>query len=282
MKPIDNCKEWLDKINSVASADMLTDDEIVQWKSISKSEKEQFLTELIKKPIVFDNPEIIYNWYFRNKWAGALELTNQSTAISVFEVGAGGCDIVPKAMSKKFPHSDTRYVTANLNKELTQIFKWKTEKDPIQISVIEDDASNIKSYVGEGVFDAVVFEHSVNDVLETILAEQNGIDTVNHGWMEILPSITEIVNKEWNNGTFEENTKCAFLNLISRCLEVLRTGGFLIFAHYQFQYNLDIGLSPELNQSIIPMVRKWFLEHSIGKEVLFDGFDPNWWLFIKK
>lgn len=282
MRPIDDSTKWLDRIISKDASNILTASERESWNGITNADKIRFLAELIEKPIVFENPEIIYDWYFRNKWADALKAIHKETSISVFEIGAGGCDIVPKAVANSFSHPDTKYVTANLNKELTQIFKWKTEKDPITISVIEDDALNVSSYVAKNAFDIIVFEHSVNDVLETILAEKNGIDTVNGGWMDILPSITEVVNREWNNGTFEENTKPEFLNLISTCLEVLKPGGFLVFAHYQFQYNLDIGLSSELNQALIPTVRKWFCEQNIGEEIFFDDFDPNWWMFIKK
>ena len=186
---------------------------------------------------------------------------------------------MPKAIGYSYNHPDTEYLTANLNKELTQIFKWKTENDPISISVVEDDAANIKKYMGDSHFDVIAFEHSLNDVIETILAEKNGIDTVNKGWMEILPEITEVVNREWYKGTFEENVKTELIGLINACLEVLKPNGWLIFAHYQFQYNLDIGLSAELNSGLIPMVRQWL--DGIGKEVFFKGFDDNWWMFIK-
>lgn len=281
MRPIDNSEKWLEIINSKSAAEMLTERELKCWESIPAEDKSRYLKELIEKPIVFENPEIIYDWYFRSKWASALKCVCQREEISVFEVGAGGCDIVPKAVSMKYCHQKTRYITANLNKELTQIFKWKTEVDPIDIYVIEEDAANIKTYVGENAFDAIVFEHSVNDVLETILAEKNGIDTVNCGWMDILPTITEVVNREWGNETFEKNTKGEFLKLINTCVDVLKPGGWLVFAHYQFQYNLDIGLSPELNQNIIPIVRKWISDSNIGKEYFFDGFDSNWWMFVR-
>lgn len=282
MRPIDNTEKWLEIINSYSASEMLTEKELESWENIPAEDKNRYLKELIEKPIVFENPEIIYDWYFRNKWADALKNVCPQEEISVFEIGAGGCDIVPKAVSKKYRHPKTRYITANLNKELTQIFKWKTENNPIEIAVIEDDAANIKSYVGENAFDSIVFEHSVNDVLETTIAEKYGIDTVNRGWMEILPAITEAVNKEWNDGTFEQNTKDEFLKLIHGCLDVLKPDGWLIFAHYQFQYNLDIGLSPDLNEKIIPIVRKWLSDADIGKEYFFEEFDPNWWMFIKK
>lgn len=276
---IDCTEKWTERLCSNFATDVLTETEKEIWNSIPGDKKKTYVKELIEKPIVFENPEIIYDWYFRNKWADALKAVHNKESISVFEIGAGGCNIVPKAVLYGYNHSDTKYMTANLNKELTQIFKWKTENDPIVISVVEDDAANIKKYIGDDRFDVIAFEHSLNDVLETILAEKNGIDTVNKGWMEILPAITEVVNREWTNGTFEKNVKIELLNLINTCLEVLKPDGWLIFAHYQFQYNLDIGLSAELNSSLIPMVRNWL--EGIGVEVIFEGFDDNWWMFIK-
>ena len=282
MKHIDSTEKWKELINSERATDILTENEKKRWEDISKDEKNRFITALIEKPILFENPEIIYDWYFRSKWVNALECTHKKESVFVFEIGAGGCDIVPKAISKKYCHPDTTYVTATLNNEPTQLFTWNTEHEPISISVIEDDASNIKDYVGENAFDVVVFEHSINDVLETILAEKNGIDTVNNGWMDILPAITEVVNREWNGGTFEKNTKPEFLKLIKDCFDVLKPGGWIIATHYQFQYNLDIGISPKLNSELIPMVRKWISEAGLGKEFFFADFDSNWWLFVKK
>ena len=66
---------------------------------------------------------------------------------------------MPKVIGYSYNHPDTEYLTANLNKELTQIFKGKTENDPISISVVEDDAANIKKYMGDSHFDVIAFEH---------------------------------------------------------------------------------------------------------------------------
>ena len=281
-KYIDRVENWIEKLHDSSSINVLTEREKKHWDTIPMDKKEKYVSELIEKPIVFENPETIYDWYFRNKWADALKTVHNEDSISVFEIGAGGCDIVPKAIARDFVHHDTYYVTANLNKELSQIFKWKTEHDPISIYLIEDYASNIKNHVGDKLFDVIAFEHSANDVLETILAEKHGIDTVNKSWMDILPSITELVNSEWDNNTFEDSTRDAFMRLISVCFDVLKPGGYIVIAHYQFQYNLDIGLSADFNTNLIPMVRKWLAENKIGTEEFFDEFDSNWWMFIRK
>lgn len=176
----------------------------------------------------------------------------------------------------------SQYITANLNKELTNIFKAKTKNLPITVEVIEDDAQNIEEVSGTDAFDMVVFEHSANDVIETILAEKNGIDTINSDWMEILPQITEIVNQEYQNGTLEQTVKPEFLYLISSCLKVLKPNGRIAINHYQFQYNLDIGLNPDWNENLLPVVRTWINEAKLGKEVIVQDFEPQWWMFLKK
>ena len=65
MRPIDNFEKWIEIINSKSAAEMLTERELKCWESIPAEDKSRYLKELIEKPIVFENPEIIYDWYFR-------------------------------------------------------------------------------------------------------------------------------------------------------------------------------------------------------------------------
>ena len=224
---------------------------------------------------------IIYTWYFRWKWIEALKSIHKENAITVCEVGSGGSDIIPQAIDKAFNSSESRYITSNLNKELTAIFKSKTQNLSLNIQVIEDDAVNMNEVIPDNSVDAVVFEHSVNDVIETILAEKYGIDTVNSDWMKILEPITEIENREYSAKTLEVNAKAEFLNLIHSCIKVLKPGGYIVCAHYQFQDNLDLGLNPELNENYPNIAKEWINSANIGKEVFIDGFNPRWWMFLQ-
>lgn len=282
MESIDNLSKWLMIISSSDAKMVLNDSEVELWDSISKEDKEKYISDLILRPVIFENPEIIFNWYFRSKWIEALKTVQENDNIVVYEVGPGGSDVIPQAIDKTFRHTDTRYITSNLNKELTAIFKAKTEGLGIDIRVIEDDAVNMNEVIPDGSVDVVVFEHSVNDVIETILAEKNGIDTINSDWMKILDSITDIENREYHAGTMEQNAKPEFLDLIKSCMKILKPGGFIVCAHYQFQYNLDIGLDPELNENYLNIARKWIRGENIGEEVFFDGFNPRWWMFLRK
>ena len=284
MEPIDNIQNVLKKLNEKDSRQVLTSIEAEQWDLIPREDKERYLTDLISRPVAFGCPAIgiIYTWYFRWKWIEALKSIHKEDAITVYEVGPGGSDIIPQAVDKAFDSSESRYITSNLNKELTAIFKSKTQNLSLNIQVIEDDAVNMNEVIPDNSVDAVVFEHSVNDVIETILAEKNGIDTVNSDWMNILEPITEIENREYSANTLEANAKTEFLSLIHSCIKVLKPGGFIVCAHYQFQDNLDLGLNPELNENYLNIARGWINSANIGKEVFVDGYNPRWWLFIQK
>ncbi len=282
MEPIDNLSKWLETITTPDAKRVLNESEMELWDSISDEYKEKYISDLILKPVVFENPEIVFNWYFRSKWIEAIKTIHKCDSVVVYEVGPGGSDVIPQAIDKSFRHIDTRYITSNMNKELTGIFKAKTEGLGIDIHIIEDDAVNMNDVIPAGSVDVVVFEHSVNDVIETILAEKNGIDTVDSDWMKILDPITEIENREYRGNTMEANAKPEFLDLIRSCMRILKPGGYIICAHYQFQYNLDIGLDPELNENYLNIAREWIRAEWIGEEIFFDDFNSRWWMFLRK
>lgn len=281
MKPLDNVLSREKLILEENSRSVLFKEEAAALESMTDAEKKDYLRTMLTEPIRFEGPEVIYSWHFRNKWKDAVDAVHGRGTVRILEVGAGCCDMIPKMMAQAYADPETKYTTMNLNEELTAEFKRKTKDLDIDIEVIEDDAKNITEYAAPGSFDIIAFEHSANDVIETIIAEKNGIDTVGTNWLEILPPITELVNDAFRRGTFESLVKKEFLQLVSACIGVLRHGGCLIFAHYPFQYNLDIGLIPEFNEFLLPTVRKWITEAGLGKEVSIAGFDSPWWLVIR-
>ncbi|MNE96336.1 hypothetical protein D3C76_496870 [compost metagenome] len=73
-----------------------------------------------------------------------------------------------------------------------------------------------------------------------------------------------------------------FLGLIETLLKVLRKNGVVAINYYMFQLDLDWGYPPELFEKMIPVTREWLKELNECKEVFFDGFDSNWWIFLRK
>lgn len=59
----------------------------------------------------------------------------------------------------------------------------------VSIRVVEDDAANIGLYYPESSFDVVAYHHAINDIIQTIIADREGMDTVNQDWWTIEPLI---------------------------------------------------------------------------------------------
>ena len=53
-------------------------------------------------------------------------------------------------------------------------------------------------------------------------------------------------------------------------------------SHYMFQYDLDLGYNPILWENILNVVRPWLTELTQTEEVMMSGFDPQWWVFLRK
>ena len=172
-------------------------------------------------------------------------------------------------------HSKTNYTTANLNKQLTAEFKAKTKDLPIKIDVVEDAAQKIENYFGDNKVDVIVFEHSFNDVLETMIADKHGIDTINTNWWDILPRLIQLTNEAYKDGAYEAIIKNDFLQMLKSLLNVLKPGAFIISHQFQYQGDLDLGIIPEIWSDLISTVRKWITGENIGTEMFFDGFEPN-------
>ncbi|MNW58200.1 hypothetical protein D3C74_360470 [compost metagenome] len=200
--------------------------------------------------------------------------------MKLLEIATGDADIIPQVMARTHPNS--HYITANMNKILNESLLNKTKSLPLQMEIIEDDAAYIENHLGQETVDIVAFQHGVNDVVQAILCDREGIDTIYSDWMETLPKMIEILQKETAQNTLEQHAKMPFLGLIETLLKVLRKNGVVAINHYMFQLDLDWGYPPELFEKMIPVTREWLKELNECKEVFFDGFDSNWWIFLRK
>lgn len=280
MKPMDDIKNWLPKMYENNATDVLSIDEKNRWDCLTKEERNEMLKSLLEKPVDFNLP--VYSWYFRTKWGEVLQAIQSPTPLSLLEIGSGSTDMLPQIMSRLYKHPETSYITVNMNKELTYWFRENTKGLPIKVDVVEDAAQNMENYFGAEKFDAIVFEHSFNDIMQAMLAERTGIDTIHSDWFEVLPKMINIINREYVSGTMEASVKSEFLELISSCIKVLKKGSYIIVNHFQYQYDLNLGMNPELWENLLNIIRNWINDAGLGQEVFFDGYEPQWWMFIKK
>lgn len=277
MIPLDNLEKWSTHLDEHA-ARYLSPREYQEYTAISGSERSRQVRALLERPIAHFT--IVNEVYFRARWAEALRAVHPQQGLVLLEVASGDADMIPQMMARDFPHS--RYLAANTNQKLTASLRTKTRAIPVDVAVIEGDAVAIGRHLAPESVDVVAFQHGVNDVLQAILCDQAGVDTTHADWMATLPRMIELVRREIDRNTFEQNLKPAFLALLEQLLKVLKPGGLIVMNHYMFQLDLDWGYPPALWENLIPIVRTWTKDIPVYREASVEGFAPQWWLFLKK
>lgn len=257
---------------------MLRDAEYEEFAALSRQEGEALLQELLSRPIA--RFTVVNELFFRAKWAQCVKALAGERAVTLLEVASGDADMIPQMLARIFPGST--YITANMNAILNESLLQKTEGLPLHMRLVDDDAANLLTHVEPGSADLVAFQHGVNDVLQAVLCAQNGVDTVYSDWMETLPRMIELLREEVRLGTLETHCRQPFLSLIDTLLQVLKEGGVIAINHYMFQLDLDWGYPPELFEQLVPMVRGWLKGRPGCEEIVLDGFEPQWWLLLRK
>lgn len=277
MIPLDRYEKWSACLDDDAGQ-FLNEAEYQAYRSIAAPEKLRQLKAILEKPIA--EFTLVNEVFFRARWAEVLAVAQPGNDLTLLEIASGDADMIPQMMARAYPHS--RYITANMNRILTARLREKTRDIPVTVEVIEEDAAGISRHLPAESVDIIAFQHAVNDVLQAILCDQQGVDTIYADWMDTLPKMISILQRETAQNTLEQHVRPAFLSLLGELLKVLKKGGLVVMNHYMFQLDLDWGYPPALWEDLIPIVREW-LKTLLGcKEVCFEGFDPHWWVFLQK
>jgi hypothetical protein len=277
MLPLDRFEKWSSSLDEHARQ-VLNAVEYQEYCAIPEPEKLSQLRALLEKPIA--RFSVVNEVFFRARWAEVLDATHVGSTLTLLEIASGDTDMIPQIMARARPHS--RYITANMNKILTARLRAKTQALPLEMVVIEEDAAAIQAHLPAESVDIIAFQHAVNDVLQAILCDQEGVDTIYADWMATLPEMIRIMQGVTGQNSLEQRVKPAFFALLERLLAVLKADGVIVMNHYMLQLDLDWGYPPVLWEDLIPIVREWLKDCPGCKEVFYDGFDPHWWMFIQK
>ncbi len=277
MIPLDRTDKWTARLDDAART-YLGERERQAYASIPPSERSAQVQALLERPIAHFSAVI--DVLFRARWAEVLQASGAKSGLTLLEIASGDTDVIPQMMARDYPGS--RYIAANMNRLLTAGLRAKTAGLPLDVAVIEEDAIGIARHLAADSVDVVAFQHGVNDVLQAILCDKEGVDTIQTDWMETLPRMIEIMQRETRDNTLEQHVKPEFLALLATLRNVMKPGGLMAMNHYMFQLDLDWGYPPAVWEDLIPIVRRWVKDVPGMREVSFEGFDPQWWLFLKK
>ena len=241
---------------------------------------ERVMTSPIKYINNFDRP--LYQIYFTAAWSNLFKFLHKDKQIELMEVASGDANYILNALDN-YSSEFGSYITFNINKSLTNNLKTKNAQKSVQIKVIEDNGMNALKYFDENSFDFIGFHHAINDIIQTIIAEIEGIDTENCDWWGKEPDMLHAVMKHYKQGTLKTNAYDSFIKLIDVCTQVLMPGGYMIFDNCSFVGYDDIGYSTEFHNSYINMAREWINESGLPlKEITVDGYNSKWWLILRK
>lgn len=276
MKSIDSFNK--DIISLESAKKFLNKEAYENFKNMNSELREELLINILEKPI--DNWNEITELYFRGKWAKLFNKLYNINKISVLEIASGDADMIPQSLSISNP--DSKYISANMNKILNDSLIRKTKSLNVNLELIDDDAFKIRNYIKDNEIDIIAFQHGVNDVLQAMLCSRENIDTINSEWMDCLPKMIELVKKEIENNSFDQSLEKPFVEFINELSYVLKKGGIIAINHYMFELDLKWGYPREVFEELIPIIRTWLSKSKHVQEVSFDGFDEQWWIFLKK
>ncbi|MBC8079810.1 MAG: hypothetical protein H7X86_05670 [Gorillibacterium sp.] len=253
-------------------------------KSESHEELERLIQLAMAAPICMERP-LWWAWmttYCVTEEIRLFEQLRIPQDAKILEIASGDQIAVPLAV-ECYTKGQGSYTTANLNEELTNHFRQAANKLTIPLHVIEDDALRLGQHVPPATFDVAIFQHAVNDIIQSIVAEQIDLDTVHSNWFEILPDMVKEIARRHLLGTLEDSVKPAFLAVIHEVTRVMKDGGVLFFTHWEYEADLNLDYPPDLYRSFIPLARRWITDSEIPvEELTLEGFDHQYRLILTK
>lgn len=261
-----------------------TDEAREEIARLSTDEIESLLQGFTKAPIIRrDSSDMqLSRLYHILCWIEVLKKLSIGEDATVVEIAPGAGTSIVTAFDV-ISTGKGKYVSFNLNKKLTLDFKSQTEDLNLDIRIIEDDAKNALVYMSKETIDMVAGNHAINDILETIIANKEGLDTVEEDYFEIAPRHIREYEKAYLNGTLRNLVFEDFIDIIRAIYLTLKPTGYLVLNYYVYPVEIDLGGSVPVRSAFVNLARQWISEADIGFEtVSLDGFDPKWWGFFRK
>lgn len=252
-----------------------------QLQEMNAEEIESLLNQIMQSPIDLSRQwsQELIEFYYTAAWYHLFVELRIPSHASLYEIAAGDTVCIPRALHAF--SSGATYVTANLNKELSHQFMHKTADLDIQVKIIEDNGNNLLQYYEPQSFEVISFHHAINDIIQTIIADIEGIDTVNNNWWDIEPQLLQAVMSYHNRGELRKAAFEPFINIIETCMKLLKKGGYLIFDNCTYAGYEQMGYSSEFHSAYIQLVREWIAESDMGlKEVELESYDKQWWMIM--
>jgi hypothetical protein len=232
------------------------------------------------KPLDISLP--VFNAVLAAQYYEIFEALQPPRSMALYEPCVGASNPVMLA-AEAYSGGQARYVTMNLNRRLREQLQEKTAHLKMSVRVIEDNCQRALEILPPRSFDIACFHHAVNDILQTAVCEPRGMDTAQIDWFQSERQMIEWLAEDAGAGLLEQRGKPEFLQIVAGAIRMARSGGHLIFDHWNWRKFIGVEWFPwDLFYHLIPMARRWISESGLPlTELPLPGVDPQWWMILR-
>ncbi|MDH7569990.1 MAG: class I SAM-dependent methyltransferase [Armatimonadota bacterium] len=199
----------------------------------------------------------------------------------VVEVCAGGSPPVVLALAAHAPNRG-RYVGVNLNRGLGEQLRARAAALPVDALFVEANARRLGDYVGHATADCVAFHHAVNDILQTAVADAEGIDTVDLEWWPNERRLIELTAAYEKAGLLHSVGWETVREIAAAAAQAVKPGGYLLFDHWTSGGYLNAEWFPKtLFSEMIPHTRALLCPLAL-REVTPPHLERQWWMVLQR
>ena len=251
-----------------------------QFASLDHEEFSCLWTKVAIEPVeyssAFEKTTYELNGYVQ--WHGVLTHLGCHPGARVAEIGPGASVILPVAISLA-TQGDAEYTAVDPDAKRLLELEKRLSNLPISKRFIASAAGDLPQQVPPCSFDYVVGHHIINDLIETIVASQQGPATGSS--LNERYSAVRLVSKLYRRGNLWNIVEKDLKKQLGGCWHSLEEGGLLVWNHFTFKLDVEWGYPLELYSSLTHFFRRRFLveEHW---EILEAGLDPDKWLVARK
>ena len=134
---------------------------------------------------------------------------------------------------------------------------------------------------GPESFDLIALPHGVDDLIESAVAEAEGIGGFAPDSEQVRHRVVRALRAYHRSGELEDTARPHFLRALTGLSRTLSPRGRLVLSHHVLASDLTLGHPLEAYADYLTMARRWLSEAALPlQEVSADGLPGQWWLCL--
>jgi len=202
-------------------------------------------------------------------WERVLDFMRLPERPRVQEVVFGADLTVPRALAQVRPGA---YYTALV---------MRADGGSARAKALAGMALDLSPEGGPESFDLIALHHAVDDLIESAVAEAEGIGGFTPDAEQVRHRVVRALRAYHRSGELEDTARPHFLRAVTGLSRTLSHGGRLVMSHHVVESDLTLGHPLDAYTDYLTMARRWLSEAGLPfQEVSADGLPRQWWLCL--